>query len=53
MKYYVTIMEIIIKNVSILYYFSLRLDFIPLGFTDKVFNETVLTIWSFKGGYYK
>ena len=28
----------------ILYYFSFRLGFIPLGFTNKVFNEAVLTI---------
>ena len=25
------------------YSFSLRLDFVPLDFTDKVFNEVVLT----------
>ena len=28
----------------ILYYFSFRSGFIPLGFTDKVFNEAILTI---------
>ena len=28
----------------ILYFFSLCLGFIPMSFTDKVFNETVLTI---------
>ena len=34
----------IVKDVSILHSFSFCLGFIPLGFTDKVFNETVLTI---------
>ena len=34
----------IVKDVSILHYFSLRPGFIPLGFTGKIFNETVLTI---------
>ena len=34
----------IVKDVSILHYFSFNQSFIPLGFTDKVFNETVLTI---------
>ena len=36
MKYYVTIKGRIVKDVSILYSFSLRPGFIPLGFTDKV-----------------
>ena len=44
MKYYVTIKERIVKDVSILHYFSFRLGFILLGFTDKVFNETILII---------
>ena len=34
----------IVKDVSILHSFSLRPGFIPLGFTGKVFNETLLTI---------
>ena len=34
----------IVKNVSILHSFSLCPGFIPLSFTGKVFNETLLTI---------
>ena len=30
-------------DASILYYFSICLGFIPLGFTIKVFNEALLT----------
>ena len=44
MKYYVTIKRRIVKDVSIMHSFSLCSGFIPLGFTGKVFNETVLTI---------
>ena len=30
-------------DISVLHSFSLRPGFVPLGFTDKVFNYTVLT----------
>ena len=30
-------------DVSVLYSFSLRPSFVPLGFASKVFNEVVLT----------
>ena len=43
MKYYVTIMGRIVKDVSILHSFSLHPGFIPLGFIRKVFNQTELT----------
>ena len=33
----------LVKGVSILYSFFLRPGFVLLGFTSKVFNETVLT----------
>ena len=40
------LIHVVIKEsiVMILYSFSLCLGFIPRGFTDKVFNEAVLTI---------
>ena len=30
-------------DASVLHFFSLRLNFVPLGFTSKVFNEAILT----------
>ena len=33
-------------DVSVLHFFSLRLGFVSLGFTDKVFNEIVLANFS-------
>ena len=30
-------------DVRVLYTFSLRLGFVPLGFISKVFNEVILT----------
>ena len=30
-------------DVTVLHSFSLRPSFVPLGFIDKVFNETILT----------
>ena len=32
------------KDVRYCTFFSLRSGFVPLGFTNKVFNEAVLTI---------
>ena len=40
------LIQVVIKEniVMILYFFFLRPDLIPLGFTSKVFNEATLTI---------
>ena len=39
-------------DVSVLHYFSLRPGFVPLSFTEKFFNEAVLTNFlKFRNGH--